>query len=214
MPADLAIGIVTLVRRRPFYARLMRRLQPQVDASGGRVCVYALEDSGAEKIGEKRQRLLESVAQQGHAYFCFIDDDDLVSTDYVTSVCEALDTDPDVVGFRHLYYEDGKLAGRSMTSVTCRNWRTEMQKDGTALHYRTPNHLNPVRTEMALDIGYKPMQAGEDADYSDRLYAKYLSRPETKEVFIDKVLYQYFYRTPARRVEGEHLAEPEIPANV
>jgi hypothetical protein len=58
VPADLAILIVTLVRRRQFFARLMRRLEPQ---RSNRVAVYTLEDGGAEKIGEKRQRMIESV---------------------------------------------------------------------------------------------------------------------------------------------------------
>lgn len=208
MSADLAICVVTLVRRRPFFARLMRRLQPQVDAADGRVAVYALEDSGAESIGAKRQRMLESAGESGERWFCFIDDDDLVSVDYVPSILEALDKDPDVVGFRHLYYEDGKFKGRSMTSVRCKNWRTEMQPDGTALHFRTPNHLNPVRTPMALSIGYKPMQAGEDADYSDRLFKQY---PNMREEFIDRVMYLYYYRTPQYRVEGRNLPEPEMP---
>lgn len=208
MPADWAICVVTLVRRRQFFARLMRRLQPQLDAHPG-VSLYTLEDSGAEKIGEKRQRMLEAVAKSGEGYVCMIDDDDLVSVDYISSICEALDTDPDVVGFRHLYYEDGKLAGRSITSIKAKKWRTEMQPDGTARHYRTPNHLNPVRSAMACDIGFKPMQAGEDADYSDRLFKKYLSRPETKEVFVDRVLYEYWYRTPNARVESEGIPVPD-----
>jgi hypothetical protein len=53
-------------------------------------------------------------------------------------------------------------------------------------HYRTPNHLNPGAAEMARSIGYKPMMAGEDADYSFRLFETY---PDMREAFIDKFLY-------------------------
>lgn len=202
MPADLAILIVTLVRRRQFFARLMRRLEPQLNS---RVQVYTLEDSGAEKIGEKRQRMIESVAGpggSGEPYLCFIDDDDLVSDNYVRSITGALDQQPDVVGFRLKYYEDGKLKGHSMHSVRSKRWSSEMLRDGTARHYRTPNHLNPVKSEMALSVGFKPMQTGEDADYSERLYKKY---PQMNEVFVDEYLYIYEYRNPQRRVESEHL---------
>lgn len=198
--ADLAILVVTLKRRRQYFARLMNRLGPQLNP---RVEVYALEDEGAEKIGEKRQRLLESAREP---YVCFVDDDDLPSEDYCESILGALDENPDVVGFRLLYYEDGKLRGRSLHSVSAKQWRTE-RRNGMDMHYRTPNHLNPVRRKMALSIGFKPLQSGEDADYSDRLFKKY---PDMREEFIDRVLYEYYYRTPRKRVESETLPV-EVP---
>ena len=200
MPADLAILVVTLVRRRQFFARLMRRLEPQLS---NRVAVYTLEDGGAEKIGEKRQRMIESVTEP---YCCFIDDDDLVATSYCADILGALDTDPDVVGFRLRYFEDGILRGRSITSVTAKKWETIHRPDGMQFHLRTPNHLNPVRREMAQSVGYKPMMAGEDADYSFRLFKMY---PNMREAFIDKFLYTYFYRSPQKRVESPQIEVPD-----
>lgn len=202
MPADLAILIVTLKRRRMFLERLMRRLRPQL---GLRVEVYTLSDEGAEKIGEKRQRLLEKATEP---YVCFVDDDDLVSDDYVSCILRALDEKPDVVGFRLRYYEDGKLRGLSLHSLQCKKWETQTNNGGVHLHFRTPNHLNPVRRELALAIGYPPKNNGEDSDYSERLYKRF--GQTMKEAFIDKFLYQYYYRSPQLRVEAETLAVPEI----
>jgi hypothetical protein len=199
MPADWGILIVTLVRRRQFLARLMRRLEPQLNS---RVNVYTLEDQGAETIGTKRKRLLEAADEP---WLCFVDDDDLVSEDYVSSICGALDENPDVVGFKLRYLEDGVLKGTSMHSVQSKAWSTQ-RKDGLDLHYRTPNHLNPVRTEMARSISFKPMNTGEDADYSHRLFKAY---PDMREVFIDKFLYTYEYRTPRKRVESPNIPVPE-----
>ena len=200
--ADLAICIVTLVRRREFYARLMRCLQPQLTS---RVQVYTLEDAGAEKIGEKRQRLLEAAANS-EQWLCFVDDDDLVAETYCSDILGALDQNPDVVGFRLRYYEDGKFKGDSLHSVQAKKWRTEMRADGTCKHFRTPNHLNPVRCEMAQAIGFKPRNEGEDADYSERLFKTY---PRMTEVFIDRFLYSYFYRSPNKRVEAPGIAVPD-----
>jgi hypothetical protein len=195
--ADLAILIATLVRRRGYLDRLMRCLQPQLS---DRVSIFTLEDAGVENIGVKRQRMIESVSEP---YLCFIDDDDLVSGDYCGSILAALDQNPDVVGFRLRYYEDGKPRGTSMHSMTAKNWRTERQRDGTAKHYRTPNHLNPVRTELARAAGFPPLDTGEDAEYSGRLFRMF---PNMREVFIDQELYYYLYRHPNFRVESESIA--------
>lgn len=202
MTATWAICVVTLRRRRQFFARLMRGLAPQLTA---RVSLYTLEDEGAEKIGEKRQRMLEAAREP---FVCFVDDDDVVSDDYVASILGALDEGPDVVGFRLRYYEDGRLRGLSITSLACREWSEDRPRpgDGLIVHYRTPNHLNPVRREIALAVGFKPMQTGEDADYSHRLFKMF---PDMRERFVDKYLYDYLYRTPQRRAEGEHLVVPD-----
>jgi hypothetical protein len=206
---DLGILIVTLKRRRPYMARLMRRLEPQLSE---RVEVFTLEDEGAESIGVKRQRLLTSEHVSPCRWTCFIDDDDLVSEDYCASILGALDQDPDVVGFRLRYYEDGRPRGTSVHSLehnpykrwaTARHPRTREQ-----IHYRTPNHLNPVRLEMARAVGFPDRQSGEDAEFSRGLYKKF---PQMKEVFIDKHLYSYYYRTPRLRKESEDLQIEDVP---
>lgn len=178
----------------------MRRLEPQLSS---RVAIYTLEDTGVETIGTKRQRMLDAVKHE--KYLCFIDDDDLVSEDYCASILKALDSKPDVVGFRLRYFVDGVLDGTSIISARCKCWSSERQ-GALTLHYRTPNHLSPVRTEMAKEIGFKGLQTGEDADYSNRLYERY---PDMREAFIDEHLYDYFYRTPKKRLEREDLVIPD-----
>jgi alkylated DNA repair dioxygenase AlkB len=196
MPAIWAILVPTLVWRRRYLARLMERLRPQADE---RVAIYTLEDEGAETTGRKRQRLIETVEEK---YVSFVDDDDLVSEDFCPAILEALEQDPDVVGFRVRYYEDGRPRGSSLHSVQAKTWHTERHTDGTAQHYRTPNHLNPVRREMALAAGFPSQDVGEDAAYSIKLFRKY---PKMREVFIDREIYYYLYRHPRNRAEGEYL---------
>jgi glycosyltransferase involved in cell wall biosynthesis len=212
MPADLGILIVTLKRRRPFLDRLMRRLAPQLSP---RVEVFTLEDEGAETIGAKRQRMIEACDSR---YLCFVDDDDLVHTDYCELILKALDEDPDVVGFRTNYYEDGKLHGHGVISVLAKKWHSTPapRRGDKPTHWRTPNHLSPVRREMALSIGFPSLMHGEDADYSIRMFKKY---PTMREKFIGTItddgynrlvcegpaMYEYFYRTPKRRVEREDM---------
>jgi hypothetical protein len=205
---DLGILIVTLKRRRPYLARLMRRLAPQLTS---RVEVFTLEDEGAETIGTKRQRLLDSELVSACTWTCFVDDDDLVSTDYVPRILGALDENPDVVGFKLRFYEDGKLRGQAIHSLDRNPYKRSVEapspRNEPRLYYRIPNHLNPVRLEMARAAGFPDRNHGEDASFSRELYKKF---PNMREVFIDSFIYEYFYRSPRRRKESEELIVEDV----
>lgn len=192
MPAPaIAILIPTLPARRPLLARLMGRLGPQLAAANGRAVVLTLEDGGQSPVGAKRQRLVEACRTP---WLAFVDDDDLVSWDYLPRVLAGVDSGADVVGFWLRHYVDGRLAGVSVHSLACGHWHTvpPAEPGGLARHYRTPNHLNPVRRELALDVGYRPMSVGEDADYSRRLFARHGAA--MREWTVKRTLYLYLYR--------------------
>lgn len=195
MTPNLSILIPSLACRRHLLARLMERLEPQLN---DRIEVLAFVDNGERAIGAKRQRLLEMSLGQ---WVCFVDDDDLVSPDYCHRIAEALSHDPDVVGFRLIQYIDGELAAHAIHSVNAAGWRSRQEKNGLLKHDRTPNHLNPVRREMALSIGYKPQNVGEDADYAKRLRTAY---PAMREQFVDADLYEYWYVTDRSHETRNH----------
>lgn len=192
--ADFAILVLTLRRRRAYLARLMRRLEPQLCS---RCRVFTYDEHEELPIGHRRQILLERIRKK--PYVAFIDDDDLVAENYVSVVLDALEHHPDVVGFRGLYYEDGERKAESVFSVRCKMWDTRETPLGT-VHLRTPNHLCPVRRRIALEIGFPPIDHGEDADYSMRLMKQF---PNLRETFINDHLYTYLFRSPARRCESE-----------
>jgi hypothetical protein len=195
MRPRLAILIPTIDSedRRALLARLMAVLQPQVDAMNGKVVVTTLptasEQSGGPTTGQKRQVLIEKMDAD---YQAFVDDDDLVSEDYCIRILEALESDPDVVGFRLRHFIDGVQTGWTVHSVASGGWGQRVGQDGLMEYYRTPNHLNPVRRKLALQIGYPNRTIGEDGDYSTRLFEKF---PNMREVFINAFLYDYFYRS-------------------
>lgn len=176
----LTILIPTLRAREASFRRL-------VDSFPTGVPVLHLSDDGQETTGRKRQRLLESATTP---YVAFVDDDDELTVDYFPCIMDALAQAPDVVGFILHQFDGGKFAAESIHSVTSLNWRTE-KRDGKITHFRTPNHLNPVRREMALSVGYIDKTIGEDSDYSRRLFEKY---PNMREIFIDRPLYRYMRR--------------------
>ncbi len=54
--------------------------------------------------GTKRNQLIEQTQSD---YLTFIDDDDAVSSDYVSSILEAMQSNPDVITFNGFVTTDG-----------------------------------------------------------------------------------------------------------
>jgi hypothetical protein len=51
------------------------------------------------------------------------------------------------------------------------------KKDG--IQFRTPNHLNTIKTEIAKQVRYPEISHGEDQDYSHRLWNSSLMKTES-----------------------------------
>lgn len=161
-------------------ARLRAVLDPQITDE---VEVLVNSDSGEMSIGDKRNALLKAATGD---YVAFVDDDDLVRTTYVKQILAALSTNPDCVGIEGVMTINGNLQqGRLFIhSLRYRSW---FEKDG--VYYRNPNHLSPVKRELALQVGFPAINHGEDHDYSKRLLALL-----NTEVYINGPIYHYDYR--------------------
>lgn len=135
-------------------------------------------DNGQKTIGAKRQGLLERATGD---YICFVDDDDMVSGDYVAKILEAIQTCPDCCSLIGEIHFNNGVTRQFRHSVQYDKWE---KVDDVYLRY--PNHLNAVKRELALQAGFKDMNKGEDRDYSDRL------KPLLSiEVQIDGIIYHY-----------------------
>lgn len=177
----LSILICTIPKRKDLLDRLFTELRSQILQSGKEVEV--LIDGKTGTIGAKRQRLLENA--QGE-YVAFIDDDDMVSSDYLSSILFALESKPDVVGFMGWITTNGRNKTNFKISKDCGYTKTGKGYE------RFNNHLSPVKREIALQIGYKDISFGEDYDYALRLTNSGLIKTER---FIAKALYYYQYVT-------------------
>ena len=135
-------------------------------------------DQGGPTIGANRNAAL---ADSTGEYICFVDDDDLVPEYYVERILNAIETKPDVIGIKgHYIVGDGKPQ-LFVHSMQFKEWLTV---DG--VHQRCPNHLNPVKRELALQVPYNEKNHGEDQDYSMALL------PLLKtEVMVEGLMYFY-----------------------
>lgn len=177
----LTILICSLSSRSHFLKRLTDILDKQVDGINSQYLVDI--DQGQLKIADKRNKLLSAATGE---YICYIDDDDLVPEYYVAEILKAIESNPDVVGFKGYMTTNGIKREDFAISTKYKGWYVE-----NGVHYRCPNHLSPVKRELALKVRFeKGKQSGEDAIYSYALLPLL-----NTEVFIDKDMYHYDFST-------------------
>ena len=183
---DFSILICSLEDRKNFLERLLANLNLQLKDN---VEILTLIDNREKTIGQKRNELL--VQAQGE-YIAFIDDDDLVSDNYIELILEAIKTKPDVVGMHLLMTVDGANTEKTYHSLKYRSWYHEADptNPGKLRYFRNPNHLNPVKREYALQVRFPEINNGEDRKYSEEL----LPFLHT-EVYIEQPIYFYLYRS-------------------
>lgn len=183
----LSLLICSLETRKDFLSRLQARLSPQLTDE---VEVIINIDNKQKSIGQKRNELLE---QANGLYIAFVDDDDLVSENYVAKVLEAIKKSyPDVVGMHLLMTTDGVIEEKTFHSIKYTHWYDEPdpEKPWLKRYYRNPNHLNPVKKEYAMAVKFPPISMAEDKSYSSQIRS-YLHTEE----YIEEPIYFYEFRS-------------------
>jgi hypothetical protein len=183
----LSILVPTLAARQRLFERIFGELETQIDKSGlrGEVEILTLADQGEMPIGEKRNLL---VARSRGEFIAFVDDDDMVSEDYLRSIVEALRRRPDVdcVGIRVLMFFRGRHPRHVAHSVRY----TELGRHG--VEYRRPPYiLNPIRRSIAQRYPFSNLRYQEDLEWAMRMSRDGALR---NEVFIDQPIYYYYSR--------------------
>lgn len=183
----------TIPQRHAQLCRLLGCLDKQMQP-GVRMLVYRDDPGdpgGALTNGAKMRALTEASDAD---YVCNIDDDDLVAHDYVPRIMEALQSEPDYVGFPVAYYLDMVPQSRVEHSLKYDRW-FELQ----GLLCRDISHLNPIRRELALMGDWTPALPGNPAGGhgADRFWAKAIRETGLckTEVWIPDVMYHYFNST-------------------
>ena len=181
----LSVLIPTLEERADTFLALELSLLEQIEDSGlvGVVEVIGHCDNREHTTGHKRNCLMQWAKGE---YVAFVDDDDEVHQSYCRFIVSALETRPDVVGICGVYNVDGAYNGIFEHSMRHKEWSTV----GDNRYLRCPNHLNPVRRDLALMAGFPDVTVGEDHEYSTKLL------PLLKtEVMIEKPIYTYMARS-------------------
>jgi len=181
---DLSILICSLTERRNiFLDRLLDKLEPQVKDKNVELLIFS--DNAKRSIGQKRN---DAIKMANGKYTCFIDDDDLVSDDYVDLILKEIrDWSPDVIVFDAL--------------ITFDEQRPKLVKYGREFdycekedaYYRHPNHLM-VHKKSNITEWFLDLKTGEDDEWASRMLDRIVTQSR-----IEKILYYYEYRTTTKK---------------
>lgn len=187
----LTILICTIPSRKESFDRLIVELGRQIAEvhpfNYDDILIYSDADS-SKNIGKKRNDLVARVQTK---YFCFIDDDDMISKDYLRNIYSALLTYPDCCSLRGVITWDGQNPEIFEHSIKYKEYKTN--SEGSPVRYeRYPNHLNVIKTEIGKRFKFPETNFGEDTDWATQIFKAGLLK---KEAWIDEVIYHYQYST-------------------
>lgn len=180
----LSICVCSISKRREMYDNLKRIIMNQIHSVsikyGFGVATLHTHLNDTMTIGAKRHGLVQS---SNDKFIVFIDDDDMISDDYVELIIDAIIENPnsDCIGIKGKITFNGSGEKKWEISKDFGAWFEDVN-----IYYRTPNHISPVRTEIAKKVGFPNISNGEDYAYSMGILP-YLHN----EIKIDKEIYHY-----------------------
>jgi glycosyltransferase involved in cell wall biosynthesis len=183
----LSILICTIQGREGYLTRLLQELVQQKARLSNQLTdeveIIVESDNGAMSTGSKRNYL---ISKSTGKYVVFIDDDDIVAPTYIADILKAAEQDPDVIVFNGTMTTNGKDERKWFIS---KDYPYEA-KNGA--YYRYPNHIVPIRREIAIQFKFQDITVGEDYLWATAIHTSGLIKTEVK---IDKELYHYQFRT-------------------
>lgn len=179
----LSILTATLPERATYLKRLADLLNPQIANKD----VEWLVDPRPRHVptGRKRNDL---ISQSKGDYVCFIDDDDIITRNYVALILEALNGKPDVVTFEGWYTENGR--NRVDWVIKLGEKYEARHENGKYMFFRFPNHLSVIKKSIARAVPFPHIYQGEDYQWAVKI------QPFLKtSVHIPEKIYHYDFRT-------------------
>lgn len=196
-PVWLSLLVPTMPSRRELLERLLKILHAQAAAHPREVEIL-VDPRERVTIGAKRNALLQRSVGR---FVASIDDDDLVSDDYVARILEALKKTPDAdcAAFCGVMSTDGTGADYFHHSI---QYAARRQLPSGA-YEGPPEHRNAVRRDLALAVGFPNISFGEDQDFAKRL------RPHLKLEAPVGQAPLYFYRYDSNKPPGWYYGSPK-----
>lgn len=191
---DLSILVCSVhTRYNTFLPNIEKQLFDQLaglpEADQQRTEILILTDNKQMMLGHKRNTMIE-IAQG--KYIAFVDDDDRVADDYISSLLEATASNADSIVFQAEVSLNGE---KPKLCYYTKDISADYNK-GDA-YYRIPNHICCIKKSVSLKSSFPNVLYGEDAGYGKVLL------PHLKtEHKIDKVLYYYDYNSETTETQA------------
>ena len=182
----LSILICTLESRKKTFDLLMGNLNAQLKKKDFYEKVEVLFDKALEiTIGEKRNNLLDKSSGK---FIVFIDDDDDVMDYYIEQIVQTIEEHPliDCIGINGIITFAGANERKWYISKDYGRWYESANE-----YFRTPNHISPIKREIAMLVKFPLLNNSEDFIYSMGVLP-YLKH----EIKITHPMYHYKFSTP------------------
>lgn len=137
--------------------------------------------------GEKRNDLLNKAKGK---YIWPLDDDDALYPYSIAKVYEACLKDPDVVGINGIMTTDGKNE-QGWEIRLGHPYKAEI-RNGKEYYLRFPNHITPMKTELAKKIKFPHLTVFEDFKWAEQLNNSGILKTQ---VIIEDPVYHYRVRS-------------------
>lgn len=158
----LSVLIATLPER----AHLLQRC---LSALGTNPMAEILIDDRPRGIttGEKRNALMD---RANGMHLCFVDDDDIPLPGYLDQLIHAIQQyNPDCVTMEGFMTTNAKNRIHWIIKLG-EKYEARVDADGITRYYRWPNHLVPIRTEIARSVRFEHITMGEDYRWSKMIH--------------------------------------------
>jgi glycosyltransferase involved in cell wall biosynthesis len=166
-----------------YLTRLKDVLGPQLNKYSGEVEMY-IHDAGRQMpTGTKRNEMIKHTDSD---YFCMIDCDDWVPTDYVERILRAIESGPDVITFNGYMTTDGVLRRNFVIRLG------EKYEERNGVYYRYPNHLCIFKRKLVEHIKFPAIWVQEDYQWATTIRDKGILKTE---VHIDADMYHYDFKS-------------------
>ncbi|NQX57902.1 glycosyltransferase family A protein [Paenibacillus qinlingensis] len=177
MNITLSVLIPSVPERMDFLSRMIQELSQQTQ--GMPVEILVLMDNKKSTIGAKRNLLLEQAKGE---YIVFVDDDDRLVPNYVSTLLTQIESTPDAdcIVFDVAVYFNGQFI------KLCKYGKEYSNGQDQFFYYRRPNHLMCYAKRIASNHKFKDISGGEDDEWGGRV-----SEDIVNQIRIPAILYHY-----------------------
>ena len=178
---SILICSVETEERQSKLKKLIAELHKQISKNYAEEMVEIIVDTDnmIKSVGQKRNDLIEKA--QGE-FICFIDDDDFVSENYLSSILCHLNSGIDILLITIQHIENGVNKPKIIPSLFIDNLNT-----GEAVLKTNHFHLCPHKKSIARNVLFECVNFAEDMLYSQKM-VKHIN----SSYLINEPLYIYF----------------------
>lgn len=168
------------------YANIRALLDPQLTDE---VEIVTDDRSRHVPTGTKRNDMYAKALGQ---YVCSVDCDDEVSSVYVSEILKYIkDGFPDCVTFQGWMTTNGGARVDWIIKLG-EKYEARQDSDGITRYYRFPNHLVPIKKEIAISVKFPDIHQGEDYRWAFPIHERKLIKTSNH---IPLQLYHYKFLT-------------------